>query len=397
MKVYNIILFIVSLFLFSLCNSKKEEVSSESSKETSVSDTTKSGEELKVIELSGDQFTTAGIELGSFDRKNLKSVVKANGYLEVPPQKRAFVSTFIGGVVKSVNVIQGKYVKKGQTLAVLEHPDFTRIQEEYLKAKDNMTFLEKEYERQKELYNENVSSGKVFQQAEANYKSEKSRLASLKDQLDKLNISIANLNNGIIASSVSVKSPIDGYITEINVNIGSFAQPAIQLFEVVDNSHLHVELNVFEKDWYKVKQGQKVLFSLPSGGDKNIEGYVFSVGKTINPQTRALPVHTEIAGNTDLVPGIYVHGLIDVGANEVNALPDDAIIKMGENEYIFVLSEEKKSEKAKTYIFSMEEVKTGVSDLGYTEVNPVQSFNNKMIVKKGAYYLFAKMKQGEGE
>jgi len=397
MKVYNILLFIVSLFLFSLCNSKKEEASSESSTQAAVADTTKSGEELKVIELSGDQFTTAGIELGNFDRRNLKSVVKANGYLELPPQKRAFVSTFIGGVVKSVNVIQGKFVKKGQTLAVLEHPDFTRIQEEYLKAKDNMAFLEKEYERQKELYNENVSAGKVFQQAEANYKSEKSRLASLKDQLDKLNISITNLNNGIIASSVAIKSPIDGYITEINVNIGSFAQPAIQLFEVVDNSHLHVELNVYEKDWYKVKQGQKVLFSLPSGGDKNIEGYVFSVGKTINPQTRALPVHTEIAGNTDLVPGIYVHGLIDVGANEVNALPDGAVIKMGENEYIFVLSEEKKSEKGKTYVFNMEEVRTGVSDLGYTEVEPVQPVNNKMIVKKGAYYLYAKMKQGEGE
>ncbi|WP_051312944.1 efflux RND transporter periplasmic adaptor subunit [Sporocytophaga myxococcoides] len=397
MKVYKIVLFIVSLFLFTLCNSKKEEASSRTSEQAEVADTTKSGEELKVVELSRDQFTTADIQLGSFDKKNLKSVVKANGYLEVPPQRKAFVSTFIGGVVKSVNVIQGKYVKKGQTLAVLEHPDFTRIQEEYLKAKDNMAFLEKEYERQKELYKENVSAGKVFQQAEANFKAEKSRLASLKDQLDKLNISIANLNNGIIASSVSVKSPIDGFITEINVNIGSFAQPAIQLFEVVDNSHLHVELNVFEKDWYKVKQGQKVLFSLPSGGDKNIEGYVFSVGKTINPQTRALPVHTEITGNTELVPGIYVHGLIDIGANEVNALPEDAVINMGENEYIFVLTEEKKSEAGKTYIFRMEEVKTGVNDLGYVEVEPVYSLNNKMIVKRGAYYLFAKMKQGEGE
>lgn len=397
MKVYNIILFIVSLFLFSLCNSKKEESASGPSKRATAADTTKSGQELKVIELSEEQFSTAGIELGGFDRKNLKSVVKANGYLEVPPQKRAFVSTFIGGVVTSVNVIQGKYVKKGQTLAVLEHPDFTRIQEEYLKAKDNMIFLEKEYERQKELYNENVSAGKVFQQAEANYKSERSRLASLKDQLDKLNISVTNLNNGIIASSVSIKSPIDGFITEINVNIGSFAQPAIRLFEVVDNSHLHVELNVYEKDWYKVKSGQKVLFSLPTGGGKNIEGYVFSVGKTINAQTRALPVHTEISGNTDLVPGIYVQGLIDVGANEVNALSEDAVMRMGENEYIFVLSEEKKTEKGKTYIFNMEEVKTGVSDLGYIEVEPMQSLNKKNIVKKGAYYLFAKMKQGEVE
>ncbi len=397
MKVYNIILFIVPLFLFTLCNSKKEEISSESSKGATVADSTKSDEGLKVIELSEDQFITAGIELGGFDKRNLKSVVKANGYLELPPQKRAFVSTFIGGVVKSVNVIQGKYVKKGQTLALLEHPDFTKIQEEYLKAKDNMTFLEKEYERQKELYNENVSAGKVFQQAEANYKAEKSRLASLKDQLDKLNISITHLNNGILASSVSVRSPIDGFITEINVNIGSFVQPAIQLFEIVDNSHLHVQLSVFEKDWYKVKPGQKVLFSLPSGREKNIEGNVFSVGKTINPQSRALPVHVEITGNIDLVPGIYVHGLIDVGASEADALPDDAVIKMGDNEYIFVLSEEKKIKNGKIYIFNMEEVKSGVSDLGYTEVNPIQSLNNKMIVKKGAYYLYAKMRQGEGE
>ncbi|GAL85182.1 RND family efflux transporter MFP subunit [Sporocytophaga myxococcoides] len=397
MKVYNIIVLLASLFLFTLCNSKKKEVLAEYSKETTVTDTIKNGEELKRIELSEDQFITAGIELGSFERKKLKSVIKSNGYLEVPPQKRAFVSTFIGGVVKSLNVIQGKFVKKGQTLAELEHPDFTRIQEEFLKTKDNMAFLENEYERQKELYKENVSAGKVFQQAEANYKAEKSRLASLKDQLNKLNISITNLNNGIIASSVSVKSPIDGFITEINVNIGSFAQPAFQLFEIVDNSHLHVQLNVFEKDWYKVRPEQKVLFTLPSGSERKIEGHVFSVGKTINPQSRALPVHAEIVGNTDLVPGIYVHGLIDVGESQVNALPDDAILKLGDSDYIFILVEEKRNEKGKVYIFDMEEVKTGISELGYTEVVPVQSLDNKLIVKKGAYYLYAKMKQGEGE
>jgi membrane fusion protein, heavy metal efflux system len=397
----NIILFIFAAMLIQSCKQEKEQAR-EVNDSTETRDHNHPADEernSKSVELTQEQFKSTGIKLGPFEKKNLKSVVRANGYLKLPPQNIASASTFMGGVVKKIHVIEGNYVKQGQTLAALQHPDFIKLQEEYLKTKENLSFLEKEYNRQKALSQENVSSGKVFQQAEANYKSEGSRLNSLQDQIEMLGISIDELNEGRLTSQIPVKAPIEGYISKININTGSFAEPVKQLFEIVDNSHIHVDLMVYEKDWYRVKIGQKVFFEMPNQSNSQVEGIVFAVGKSFDEKTKSLAIHAEITNNKKygLVPGIYVNALIDIGANTVNALPDEAIVKTGGLEYIFVLRGKHQENNEEVYIFEMNEVKTGTSELGYTEVQVLEPFEaGAQIVTGGAYYLLSKMKSGEG-
>lgn len=396
-KFHLIVYILVSFMALQNCTDKKaaEEAPKEekpAEKDTSAGET---------VELTGLQYETIGVELGKMEEKNLKSVVKSTGHLKLPPQKLAAVSTFMGGVVKKIYVIEGDYVKEGQTLATIEHPDFTKLQEEYLKTRDNLKYLSKEYERQKELYAKNVTSGKTFQQTEATYESELSRLASLKDQLTKLSISLAQLDQRKIVQQIPIKSPIAGYVSVIHINTGSFAEPIKTLFEVVDNSHIHVDLNIYEQDWYKVKKGQKIMFTLPNEGDKQIEGEIFAVGKSFDPVTRALAVHAEIKNNKlGLVPGIYVDALIDVGVSKVEALPREAIVQTGGQNYIFVFIRKKTENNQPVYVYEMKEVKTGVSDLGYTEVHPLEELGTgkDSIVVKGAYYLLSKLKNvGEEE
>src|SRR3990167_2909123 len=84
------------------CNSKPENKNAEIEPQ----------QETASIELTGEQFKTVGIELGKIEQKNLHSIVKASGYLEVPPQNKASVSTFIGAVIKSISVVEGVFVKQ---------------------------------------------------------------------------------------------------------------------------------------------------------------------------------------------------------------------------------------------------------------------------------------------
>ena len=369
---------------------------------------------IKEVELNEAQFKASSIELGTFSDKNLSEVIKANGYTKLPPQNQADVSVFTTGIVKTINVMEGQRVSKGQTIATIESPEFTKIQEAYLTSKSNLEYLKLEFERQKTLSDEEVNSKKVFQKTKSDYEIERARFNSLQKQLNTLHIS----GNGNSTATVPVIAPISGNITEIYIKIGSNVEAGKPLMNIVDNSKLHVDLLVYEKDLFKVKQGQNVRFILTNQNNTEINGKIFSVGKSFENETKSVAVHADISNfQQKLIPGMYVNALIDAGANTVKALPTEAIIKADGREFIFVSEEGHKEEVAhdekeghnhedgdkheeaegKTFHFQRIEVKTGTSQLGYTQVTLLQKIEaNAKIVLKGAYYVQSHLLKSEG-
>ena len=369
---------------------------------------------IKEVELNEAQFKASSIELGTFADKNLSEVIKANGYTKLPPQNQADVSVFTTGIVKTINVMEGQRVSKGQTIATIESPEFTKIQESYLTSKSNLEYLKLEFERQKTLSDEEVNSKKVFQKTKSDYEIERARFNSLQKQLNTLHIS----GNGNSTATVPVIAPISGNITEIYIKIGSNVEAGKPLMNIVDNSKLHVDLLVYEKDLFKVKQGQNVRFILTNQNNTEINGKIFSVGKSFENETKSVAVHADISNNQQkLIPGMYVNALIDAGANTVKALPTEAIIKADGREFIFVLEEGHKEEVAhdekeghnhedgdkheeaegKTFHFQRIEVKTGTTQLGFTQVSLLQKIDtNAKIVLKGAYYIQSHLLKSEG-
>ena len=360
--------------------------------------------EIKEVELKEAQFKASSIELGTFLDKNLSEVIKANGYTKLPPQNQADVSVFTTGIVKTINVIEGQRVSKGQTIATIESPEFTKIQEAYLTSKSNLEYLKLEFERQKTLSDEEVNSKKVFQKTKSDYEIERARFNSLQKQLNTLHIS----GNGNTTATVPVVAPISGNITEIYIKIGSNVEAGKPLMNIVDNSKLHVDLLVYEN----------VRFILTNQDNTEINGKIFSVGKSFENETKSVAVHADISNfQQKLIPGMYVNALIDAGANTVKALPSEAIIKADGREFIFVLEEGHKEEVAhdekdghnhedgdkheeaegKTFHFQRIEVKTGTSQLGYTQVTLLQKIEpNAKIVLKGAYYVQSHLLKSEG-
>jgi len=351
------------------------------------------------VMLTEKQYETIGIQLGSVEKKNLTNLVKANGFIILPPQQKANVSTFIGGVVKSVNVIAGNQVKKGQTLALLESTEYIQLQEDYLKAKSNLVFLEKDYARQKEMLSANATSEKMVQQALNNYSATQATVLSLQNKLKLLGISANDLDKGKMAAAISVVSPITGYVQKVNVNVGKFADPTLVMFEIINSHQLFIDLQVYEQDVDKIKAGQKVLLSLPNENAPIGEATIYAIDKALDSATKSITVHAKIIENSNsgLIPGIYVNAYIQTGYNMVTAVPDEAIYKEGQTENIFILSEIKNEGQNKEYIFSAKEVKTSVSNAGFTEVAFPESIPpNARIVTKGTYYIVSEKNKGEG-
>jgi cobalt-zinc-cadmium efflux system membrane fusion protein len=418
MKKSNIILamasaIIIGLVLYFSLRPTNKDVPATDEKGTAHTEEKEPGN-IKEVELNEAQFTGSKIEMGSFSQKNLSDVINANGYTELPPQNQADVSVYSTGIVKSIAVIEGQHVNKGQTIATIESPEFSRMQEAYLTSKSNLEYLKLEFERQKILSGEEVNSKKVFQQTKSNYEIEKAKFNSLKKQLAILNIN----PNGLATSTVQIKAPISGYVTEVNIKIGSTAEPGKPLLGIVDNSQLHVDLLVYEKDLFKVKPGQDVRFVLTNQDNSEITGKIFSVGKSFENETKSVAVHADIDNQKQkLIPGMYVNALINIGEKSVNALPLEAIVKADGREFIFVLEEGHKEEAAhvekeghdhrdgdkhgenegKTYHFQRIEVKTGTTQLGYVEVKLLQKIDgNAKIVLKGAYYIQSHLLKSEG-
>lgn len=385
---------ILALFL-SACGNKKAPESTEAA-----ATETKPKEEENNVEISPEQYKSVGIILGSPEMKSMSGVLKVNGFIDVPPQNLLSITTQMGGIVRSSPLLPGTAVRKGQLVAVLENQEYVQLQQDYLESKSQLELTDSEYKRQQTLALQNVNAQKVLQQAKSQYQVALARENALKQRLRLININPSSLTAGSIRSQVSIFSPINGYVTKVNVNTGKFVNPNDVMFEIVDNSNLHVELNVFEKDAAKVRKGQKVRFTL-TNDDTERTAVVQLVGGEINTD-KTVTVHAIAKGSTGFIPGTYLKAFIETGSNKVLALPENAVVDFQGKKYIFIAVSAAKETTARggteAKHYKMIPVEAGVSDAGYVEVKiPADTDTQGKVVMKGAYDLLSKMKNSEEE
>jgi len=364
-------------------------------------------QEDSVVELSEAQMRTAGVELGKIEEKQISGTIRVNGVLDVPPQQLVSISAPLGGFVKSTVLLQGSKVRKGQVIATIENIDFIQIQQDYLEAKSNLEFSKIDYERQQQLATENVNSAKTLQQSKANYANWNAKYNGLLEKLKVLNVNMASVEQGNVTSTINLYSPINGYVTQVNVNIGKFVNPIDVLFEIVDTEHLHAELIVFEKDVPRLKIGQKVRFTL-ANETKERQATVYLIGRQINTD-RTIQIHCHIdKEDKELLPGMYLTGIVETGGVLVPALPDEAVVDYQGKKHLFVVVEDPPEKvpsnsqaegsdgDLKGGQFEMLEVKVGHNEFGYTEVIVPENFNrNRRVAVKGAYAILSKLKNNE--
>ncbi|ARS34620.1 efflux RND transporter periplasmic adaptor subunit [Pontibacter actiniarum] len=403
----SLVLILLSLLVFR-CGQPEPVAEEEHAHEEEAGGHAEEGGEEGVVELSDVQLAAAELAYGSLDSINVSAFVKANGTLDLPPQKLAAVSAPSSGFVRQANYLVGNYVKKGTVLAVLENMDFVRYQEEYQNVLSNLDYLAAEYQRQRRLDSAQVNSKKQFQAATAAYENARSRKNALEKQLRYLGISPASVAKGNISSTIPVRAPLSGYITKLNVHNGEFASSEQELYELADPRHMHLELNVFEQDVNKVSIGQPIHFTVPSVGQQVYDGEVYLVGKSFDQESKTVKVHGHIEGeHGSFIRGMYVEAKIYTGKQQVQALPEEAIVEDEGKSYVFIQADDAHAQEEEGghdeagevhgTSFKRVQVVTGEREQGFVQITQLPELSaGAKIVTKGAYYLFAEMKKGEG-
>lgn len=395
-------IFLISLLTITACKQKPETTTDTATTEktTAPPDTASEAEEPGLVELTEAQYQTVGVTLGSLEQRQMSQLIRVNGSLTVPPGQQVSVATPYGGILKSANLLTGSPVRRGQTLAVLENPEFIRIQQEYLETQSQLLFQQQEYERQRELSRENVGALKNLQQATAQLGTLRARIGGLRQQLALLGLNPARLTPETITRTIPVRAPIGGTLTQVNVNRGSYVAANDVLFEIMNTAGLLAELTVFEGDLSRLQAGQRVRLSVVGVSGERM-GRIKLINREVGPDRTVKvyasldnPASGESTAPADrpgaLRPGTFVKAVVETGAASEPALPEAALVQAGNSSQIYVFAGKEQHQGQTHYQFRPVPVRAGASQNGYRAVTlPTGVATNAQIVLTGAYDILS--------
>lgn len=356
--------------------------------------------------LTDEQIKAVDIRLGKIENKELTATLKANGLLRVPNNNKGNATALFGGVVQTLNVQIGSNVRKGQTIATIANPQFIQIQEEYMTTINRIVLAEQELQRQQELNEGNAGAKRNLQSATSELNALRTRRSSLQQQIQMMGINPSALANGQLKSVLTVTSPVSGTVSEVFAMIGSYVDVSSPIAEIVDNSSLHLDLQVFEKDLPRLRVGQVIHFTLTNNPGTVYDAKVFSIGASFENESKTIAVHSSVIGNkTGLIDGMNITGVVSLDNALTAAVPNEAIVEADGKFYIIVkMKDDHEHKEGESHDHAEEgtkfekiEIFKGVSDMGYTAITPVRELApDAEVVVKGAFFINAKMSDSGG-
>jgi cobalt-zinc-cadmium efflux system membrane fusion protein len=347
-----------------------------------------------VATLSPDEQRVASIRLGRVENRVLSGGLKVNGTLDAPPQNAVIVSALLGGIVERATLQQGAHVRAGQVLATIRNPEFVQLQQDYLQTSSQLSYARADYERQEELYRQEVAPQKNFQRARAEYRALQAQVAAQAARLRLAGLPVG----GRITTSAPVRAPRGGFLKTVNASAGQSVTATDVLFEIVDPTHLDVVLTVFEKDVPQVRVGQTVHYALAndSAGVEH-KAQIYLVGRAVS-EDRTVRVYAHLSQeDATRLPGTYVRAIIETNSATRPAVPDHALVQFGGRTFLFVAEDQPAAKGATAY--RMVPVAAGVSEDGFTQVDLPADVKaaTARVVTDGAYSLLAKLKNAAEE
>lgn len=335
------------------------------------------------VVISVEQFSTGKMELSDPAPKEFEETVKCTGILEVQPSGMASVSSPVAGLVSKINCLPGEKVFAGRPLFEISGNEFIELQKDLAETAGLLKRTRTEYERIKTLYSEKVGSEKELIMAETEFSITNARYSALRMKMKNIGLDPERIEAGDFYGSFQIKSPLTGYVSQINVSTGEYADPQKKLTEVLDLSRLQLRLSVFEKDISRITEKQQVTFTLSGNRSVKHEAAIRSVGKDVDFESKSIICIADIknlAGGR-FVNDAFAEAEIITGSDTVTAIPEESVLKSGDERFILSLVKN----DSQNYYFRKEKTETGRLKDGYVEI--LNRTETGKILTKGAYNI----------
>ena len=353
------------------CNSAPSEETSEENLQTDL------------IAITKAQFAQEKMEIGTPQTKDFRHEITVKGVIEAPVDGKSQVSALIPGIISNLLVSNGQKVIKGQTLYELDSKEAISLQQEFVESASKLKYLTTHYESSKVLFEEKILSEINFLMAESEYLSELARHNALKAKLSLIGLNPSTIEKATIYSTLKIASPISGYVTQLHCTKGQYVDSDMFLIEIIDFNRKYLKLFVFQSDLPEISAGQTVEFFLPFHNETRYNATIRLINKSFDAKNNYVICAAEIENGQalDLIIGQNVEALIAVNVHEAPGVPEEAIFKAGESDYLLV----KENEDGENYFFRKTAVTTGSTFNGWVEVMEFDPAKN--ILLHGGYNL----------
>lgn len=379
MKKNIIYTFIASTVLFA-CSDKKEAAQTTTVEESSVEE----------IVLTKDQLNNIDIDYLTIEQKEIGATIKANGSIDVPPESMVSISAPMGGYLKYTRLLPGLKIKKGEVLAIVEDQQFVELGKEYLTTKNKVELSKIDFQKQKELYAQKAISEKAYLEAKSAYEILDINLQSLAEKLKLIGIDANKLSVDKISSKVNILSPINGYVSKVNVNVGKYLSPNDILFELINPDDIHLNIQIFQRDIAKLAIGQKVITYTNEHPEIKYQADIILIGRGLN-ENKAVDVHCHFEKpDHDLIPGMFMNVEIESSVQKTWAVKESSVLQFENSNYLVIAKNDS--------TFELLKVKTGIKEKGNIEIiDATEELKKSKIVNKGAYKILMAMKNKSEE
>jgi len=365
------------LVLLPLCTGCKSQsaplppVSTEPAQTASVS----AGGVARLIQLNSRQEQLANIRTVKAADEPITDKLDLSSAVESTASGTGTVYSPVNGIISRILADVSDQVHRGQIMAYVNSPDLSDAQSAYLHSQakliearaqigltetrkdlaisnqDRLTGLKKEgiaSQREVEIArSQEASTDAELVAAKANQAAALAELNASKVKLDSLGLKVPTGKTSDVTSQLAIRSPVDGVITQRNVNPGqmvglsvsSNGSKAAALFTVADLRRVWVMLEVPQSEISRLQLGAKVEFSSEVAPGKKFIGIVTRLGENFDPASRCASVRTEIDNSNGILkPGMMVIATVRgrrPGSAQIT-IPDKSLQRINNKNCIFI-------------------------------------------------------------
>ncbi|MGH7458096.1 MAG: efflux RND transporter periplasmic adaptor subunit [Longimicrobiaceae bacterium] len=289
-------------------------------------------EESNVVVLDTAAVAVAGIQVGTAETIRT-SGLPVTGTITYDANRVSHIGPRTEGRIVRLRADIGERVRGGQALAILDSPDVGQVRAEEHEAEALLEIARENYDRERRLEQQGISSRKELLDAEAELRRAEAALQSAEQRLQALG---AGHGTG---GQFAIIAPFSGIVVAREASLGEVASSADQLFTVANLERLWIELDVYERDLRRVSEGQAVDVTTAAYPGRVFTGEVVYLGDILDPETRTVRARVEIPNeDRTLKPGMFANAVIQVGggATPMVAVPQNAVQEMEGRTVVFV-------------------------------------------------------------
>lgn len=333
---------IVLLLLFFQVSCKKPT--------TEVADAEKHGEhaehaEEQRVQISPQEMEEFDVEVAEALPGKLYITLNLPGEVVYDPDRFVHIVPRVPGIVRGVHKKAGDKVLKGDVMAVIDSKEFASAKSSYLAGIETVALAEATYDREKKLWDKNISSEREYLNAQTNLASARIQLHESEHQLMSLGFSkeyVKELKHGTEdICRFEITSPFSGTVINKHITLGEKVNDEIPVFTVADISTVWVYLTVYQKDLESVRVGQPVTIQ-EQQGQHSAKSKIDYVTPFVEESTRTSTARIILNNSEgDWRPGAFVTGEVIIDEFEVEiAVPRTALLVVQEKNVIFVKTED---------------------------------------------------------